>query len=157
MRRITSSLLLLVLSVASLRAISVHADDGLKGIDTSHGTCRKLMIAGRDRTSDCKDVLLNTRYVDGRTGFYFVTLDGTMITFSSPNELAQRQPSRTHVYPIDSIIFKVEGEIRRVPARGVCRPANPASASSSLSCQANSEVGKFEGEFLASATKASGL
>jgi hypothetical protein len=146
-----------MLSAACVTAMPVHAEDGLKGIDTLHGTCRKLTIAGKDRTFDCKDVLLNTRYVDGRTGFYFVTLDGTMITFSSPSELAQRQPSRTHVYPIDSIIFKVEGEIRRVPAKGVCRPANPANASSGLSCQANSEVGKFEGEFLASATKASGL
>ena len=155
MRTITSSLLLL--SAASLSAISVHAEDGLKGIDTLHGTCRKLTIAGKDRTSDCKDVLLNTRYVDGRTGFYFVTVDGTMITFSSPSELAQRQPSRAHFYPIDSIIFEVEGEVRRIPAKGVCRPTNPANASSGLSCQANSELGKFEGEFLTSATKASGL
>jgi len=80
-----------------------------------------------------------------------------MITFSSPNELAQREPSKSRVYPIDSIIFKFEGEIRRVPAKGVCRPTNPANPSSSLGCQADSAVGKFEGEFWAAPTKASGL
>ncbi|UFZ02496.1 hypothetical protein LQG66_24825 [Bradyrhizobium ontarionense] len=139
-----------------MTATAVHAEDGLKGTDTLHGTCRKLTIAGRDRASDCKDVLLNTRYVDGRTGFYFVTLDGTMITFSSPGGLAQRQHAKTLVYPIDAIIFKIEGEIRKIPARGACRPANPTNASSSLSCQADSELCKFGGEFLTGATKAAG-
>ena len=157
MERILSSLSLLMLGAAWVTATPVRAEDGLKGIDTSHGTCRKLTLAGTDRTSDCKDVLLNTRYVDGRTGFYFLTLDGTMITFSSHNQLAPQQPSTSRIYAVDSIIFKIEGEIRKMPARGACRRADPTHASSTLRCRADSEMGKFEGEFVASATKASGL
>jgi len=69
MDRILSSFSLLMLSAACVTAMPAHAEDGLKGIDTLHGTCRKLTIAGTDRTSDCKGVLLNTRYVDARIGF----------------------------------------------------------------------------------------
>lgn len=86
-----------------------------------------------------------------------MTLDGAMITFSSAGGLGQRRTSRTRVYPIDMIIFKVEGEIRKVPARGLCRPANPTNAPARLGCRADSEVGKFEGEFLPSGAEASSL
>lgn len=153
MKRIISALALLVLSAASLAARSVQADDGLKGIDTLHGACKKLTIAGKDQTSDCKGVLLNTRYADQRTGFYFVTLDGTMITFSSPGNLSQREASTAGTYPVDMIIFKIEGDVRRLAAKGMCRSSKPAAAFAKLSCRADSELGRFEGEFVPDGSK----
>ncbi|XUM23959.1 hypothetical protein ACRAVF_12330 [Bradyrhizobium oligotrophicum S58] len=147
MRTTASSVWLLALGAASLPAMSARAEDGLKGIETFRGACKKLTVAAKDRTADCKGVLLNTRYSDGRAGFYFVTLDGGMITFSSPGDVEQRQPA--NAYPVDMIIFKVDGDIRKLTAKGMCRAKNIAGALSGLSCRADSEAGRFEGEFSA--------
>ncbi|WP_139020616.1 hypothetical protein [Bradyrhizobium sp. ORS 285] len=156
MRRIISSLSLLAVCAANLPAMSVRAEDGLKGIETLHGACKKLTVAAKDRTSECKGVLLNTRYDDGRTGYYFVTLDGAIITFSSPGEADPRTAATARAYPVDMIIFKAEGDIRKLAAKGACRATLPSGALSGLSCRADSEVGRFEGEFTAG-TKAPGL
>ena len=155
MRRIVSALSLLALGAASLAARSVHADDGLKGIDTMHGVCKKLTVAGKDRRSDCKGVLLNTRYADRRTGFYFVTLDGTMITFSGPGDLSQREATTTGTYPIDIITFKIEGDVRKLTAKGMCHTSKPVAALAKLRCRADAEFGRFEGEFLPDGSKPS--
>lgn len=56
MRKTASSVWLLALGAASLPAMSVRAEDGLKGIETFHGPCRKLTVAAKDRTADCKGV-----------------------------------------------------------------------------------------------------
>ncbi len=145
----------------SLPAMSAGAEDGLKGIDTFHGACKKLTIAAKDRTADCKGVLLNTRYADRRTGFYFVTLEGGMITFSSPGDLEPRQPANAHAYAVDMMIFKLDGDIRKLAAKGMCRMKDTACALSSLTCRADSEAGRFEGEFFAESkaagTKAAGV
>ncbi|GLH80752.1 hypothetical protein SSBR45G_56610 [Bradyrhizobium sp. SSBR45G] len=148
MRRIVSFLSLLVLIPASLVARPAHADDGFKGIDTLHGTCKKLAVAGKERTSDCRGVLLNTRYADQRTGFYFVTTDGAMITFSSPGELSQRESKVAGAYPVDMMILKIEGDVRRVAAKGMCHTSKLTIATAKLNCLADSELGRFEGEFV---------
>ncbi|WP_315735088.1 MULTISPECIES: hypothetical protein [unclassified Bradyrhizobium] len=50
MRKTASSVWLLALGAASLPAKSVRAEDGLKGIETFHGACKKLTVAeGPDR------------------------------------------------------------------------------------------------------------
>ncbi len=56
MRKAASSVWLLALGAASLPTMSVRAEDGLKGIETFHGPCRKLTVAAKDRTADCKGV-----------------------------------------------------------------------------------------------------
>jgi hypothetical protein len=79
-----------------------------------------------------------------------------MTTFSSPGDQDQGQPSIIRVFPIDMIIFKVARDICKVAAKGVCRLASPPDAAARLSCLADSAAGRFEGEFLAAGTKASG-
>ncbi|MGJ5208107.1 hypothetical protein [Bradyrhizobium sp. HKCCYLR20261] len=54
------------------------------------------------------------------------------------------------------IIFKAEGDIRKLAAKGACRATQPSGALSGLNCRAESEAGRFEGEFSV-ATKAPGL
>ncbi|MGJ4915334.1 hypothetical protein [Bradyrhizobium sp. SZCCHNR3003] len=109
----------------------------------------RVVLAAKDRTADCKGALLNTRYSDGRAGFYFVMLAGGMMTVSSPGDVEQRQPANARAYPVDMIIFKVDGDIRKLTAKGMCRAKNMAGALSGLTCRAGSEAGRFEDGFSA--------
>ncbi|MGJ5092990.1 hypothetical protein ACQR18_13020 [Bradyrhizobium oligotrophicum] len=47
------------------------------------------------------------------------------------------------------IIFKVDGDIRKLTAKGMCRANNMTGALSGVTCRADSEAGRFEGEFSA--------
>jgi hypothetical protein len=66
---------------------------------------------------------------------------------SLPAMSEQRQPGNARAHPVDMIIFKVEGDIRKLAAKGVCRTTSPAGALSDMTCRADSEAGRFEGKF----------
>ncbi|WP_316166216.1 MULTISPECIES: hypothetical protein [unclassified Bradyrhizobium] len=82
------------LGVLMISAAPSLADARLTGMVVVKGTCQKLIVAGKDRSSECKGALLNTDYDDQRTGFYFTLLDGSVVTFSNRGDL-QEQPGLT--------------------------------------------------------------
>ena len=145
-----------VAGVLLMSADSGRADSRLTGMATVMGTCQKLVIAGQDRSLECTGRLLNTDYDDRRTGFYFILLNGGVITFSNRGDLEERAGPDKRVAPVDLVIIGQypNKKIDRVPAKGRCRYGNLFKGRPSLiECSADSELGRFEATFLSNGEK----
>ncbi|WP_316230216.1 hypothetical protein [Bradyrhizobium sp. SZCCHNR1051] len=141
--------LMLMLSAAPSRA-----DARLTGMVVVKGTCQKLIVAGEDRSSECKGALLNTDYDDQRTGFYFTLLDGSVVTFSNRGDLQEQPGPDKFVTPVDMMIIgQSRKTINKVTAKGQCRHGNPFKGPDLIECTADSEIGRFEGLFLSNGEK----
>jgi len=132
-----------------------RADSRLTGMATVKGTCQKLVIAGQDRSLECTGRLLNTDYDDQRTGFYFILLNGGVITFSNRGDLEKKVGPDKRVTPVDLVIIGQypDKKIDRVAAKGRCRYGNPFKGPSLIECSADSELGRFEATFLSDGEK----
>ncbi|WP_315724058.1 MULTISPECIES: hypothetical protein [unclassified Bradyrhizobium] len=155
MRSTALAVAVFAISFISMPADPALADPRLTGMAIVKGTCKKLVIAGKDRSADCKGVLLNTDYDDQRTGFYFTLLDGGVITFSNRGDLEERPGPDDIVTPVDLMIIgqSPKQSINRLKAKGRCRHGNPFKGPSLLECTADSELGRFEGTFLSNGEK----
>src|SRR5215213_4765622 len=81
------------------------SQSGPTAIAALQGTCRKLIVAGRDVSEECSPNVFNTNYTDGRSGFYFVTTDGAAITFSGIGARQLKPNPDSAIQPIDMVIF----------------------------------------------------
>jgi hypothetical protein len=146
---------MLVAGVLLTSAGSGRADSRLTGMAIMTGACQKLVIAGQDRSLECTGRLLNTDYDDHRTGFYFMLLNGGMITFSNRGDLEQRAGPDKRVSPVDLVMIGEypSKKINSVAAKGRCKYGNPFKGPSLIECSADSELGHFEATFLSSGQK----
>ncbi|WP_315812033.1 hypothetical protein [Bradyrhizobium sp. SZCCHNR2028] len=142
------------LGVLMISAAPSRADARLTGMVVVKGTCQKLIVAGEDRSSECKGALLNTDYDDQRTGFYFTLLDGSVVTFSNRGDLQEQPGPDKFVTPVDMMIIgQSRKTINKVTAKGQCRHGNPFKGPDLIECTADSEIGRFEGLFLSNGEK----
>jgi hypothetical protein len=147
-----------VVSVAFCGAIyfssAIQAQEvGVTGMMTLDGTCKKLVVKGKDRTADCKGTLLNVDYSDGRTGFYFVTTDQLIVTFSNKGKQVHPDPN-TAIAPVDMVIVGKDGKFERITAVGTCKLTNPhLGRPAPVECKAEAASDVFEGFFISDGGK----
>jgi hypothetical protein len=144
---------MLVAGVLLTSAGPGRADARLTGMAIVKGTCQKLVVAGKDRSSECKGMLLNTDYDDQRTGFYFTLLDGGVVTFSNRGDLEEKSGPDEITSPVDMVITTRNQKINKVDAKGRCRFGDPFKGPALLECTAESKGGHFEGTFLSNGEK----
>ncbi|MDF2599155.1 MAG: protein of unassigned function [Methylobacterium brachiatum] len=113
----------------------------------ANGTCDRLIIGGNDRSDACTGKLLNTIYLTGRVGFYFVTDNGAALTFTGLGDRQVKPDPDTAVQPIDGIIFGYGGKTDRAKAVGSCRFTNPYQKPGIVQCRADTPNGQFEASF----------
>ncbi|MGJ4946724.1 hypothetical protein ACQR1W_39635 [Bradyrhizobium sp. HKCCYLS1011] len=144
----------LMAAIALLSPVSAaRADAKVTGMVTIDGACKKLTVGGESRTTDCKGILLNTEYSDQRTGFYFTTIDGLIVTFSTRGDQEVRADANTITAPVDMMIVSRKGQIDRIKAAGTCRFGDPFRGPTVIECVADSEGGRYEGTFLSNGQK----
>jgi hypothetical protein len=130
------------------------AETRLSAMVTLQGACKKLVVAGKVRTSECTGKLLNTEYADGRLGFYFVTADGSMLTFSTRGENQVKTGQNTRVVPVDMVLPTTNGKTEKIPAVGTCKFTNPYQGiPAPVECVADSARGRYEAAFLSDGGK----
>ncbi|MGJ5175482.1 hypothetical protein ACQR16_03750 [Bradyrhizobium oligotrophicum] len=155
MKSATLTATMLVAGALLMSAGSGRADSRLTGMATVKGTCQKLVVAGQDRSLECTGSLLNTDYDDQRSGFYFILLNGGVITFSNRGDLEKRVGPDKRVAPVDLVMIGEypSKKINTVAAKGRCRYGNPFKGPSLIECSADSELGHFEATFLSNGEK----
>ena len=143
----------LVFIPASTRADDVTTYSALTGRCTAVVT----MDVVTDPTRCAKQVV-NIEYPSGRTGFMFVLNqrgDATPTVFSFLGDGArQLHPNGdTAIQPIDHVYVTSEGSTDDLPAAGWCRITNPHQRTPArVSCSADSDRGRFAGEFIGDGT-----
>jgi hypothetical protein len=93
--------------------------------------------------------LLNTSFDNGRSGYYFTTTDGVLITFTGPANRQTKTDPDNAIEPIDAVIINHSKENKPVTleADGQCKISNPNKGPAPVSCAATTPKGKFEAEF----------
>ena len=122
------------------------------------GSCiDAVKIFGRHfKKPTCKP-LINTRYKDNRTGFYFMT-DNTILTFSGAAPQVKTSADSV-IQPIDLILFNdyEKGDPNnpnKLRAAGACKFANPYQGISiTIECDAETSQGRFAGKFRTDGSK----
>jgi hypothetical protein len=151
MRRIFISWLVAATSFAAVSLPDIAgADNGvpMKSMAIVKGRCNHLIVLGSDKTNACQSKMLNTEFVDGRSGFYFVASDDVVISFSGMGPGQIKLNEDIAIQPIDTIIVGVKGRTSKVRAVGKCRFENPLKGSVPISCQADTPEGIFEADFV---------
>lgn len=129
-------------------SFALAKDAKLIGLMALHGSCKTLVVQGKDRTSDCAGKLINMSYNSGRTGFYFVTNDGAVFTFSGEGDKQIKIDENNVVSPVDMLILPVNGKPESLKAVGECRYTNPYNGPSPVTCHAETAFGSYDGSFL---------
>ncbi len=139
----TSLLTTFVVVIALLDSGARGAE--LNGTATIKGRCTKLILADQV-VRGCQGILLNTSYADGRSGFYFVSGD-TIVTFTGAGSRQIMQGPDKVAQPIDQVITSIKGKPRQAKAVGSCRFGNPYKGAVTIECRADTQQGRYEGDF----------
>lgn len=141
-RVLISMLALLVWSMA----VSAEQNKAtLTAMFSVDGECSMLLHFGDDLP--CRDIVLNTEYDSGRTGFYFAheSGEGGIVTFSGMGQEQQAPSENLRLQPLDLIIL--DGGPRQ--AVGFCTFENPFAGQARIECSAFTENGElFSGFFV---------
>lgn len=132
--------------IASTPVLAEEQHASLTAMFSVAGECQMLVVSEEERP--CKDVVINTEYDSGRTGFYFIddSEGGGVISFSGMGR-EQRSPAENlRLQPLDAVIL----EGGRVPAVGICSFENPFGGQSRIQCSAFVESGKMYSGFFIS-------
>jgi hypothetical protein len=150
------SALIVVAATIAMPATGI-AQSKLAAMVTLQGTCKKLVIKGKMRTSDCAGKLLNTEYSDGRLGFYFVMNDGMTLTFSTRGAEEVKADENTSIVPVDGLLVGLKGQVDKIPAAGTCKFTNPyRGIAAPIECAADTALGRYEATFLSDGSKPDG-
>lgn len=116
------------------------------------GSCKKLVIFGRDKTKSCAGKLINAVYENGRSGFWFVLARDRIVAFSGYSQKTVGDRSGADIRPIDRIIIQGPGMPADAPipaAVGVCRMTNPDRGAIRVECKGMVDgAGVVEGAFV---------
>jgi hypothetical protein len=143
----------LVVSAATARADDVTTYAALSGRCTA-----VVMLDIVADPSRCAKQVVNVEFPSGRFGFMFVLNqrgDATPVVFSFLGDGARQlhPDGDTAIQPIDHVYFTIEGSTDDLPAAGSCRFTNPHQGTPArVSCSADSDRGKFSGEFIGDGT-----
>ena len=132
--------------IASAPVLAEEQRASLTAMFSVTGECQMLVVSEEERP--CKDVVINTEYDSGRTGFYFIddSEGGGVISFSGMGR-EQRSPAENlRLQPLDAVIL----EGGRVPAVGICSFENPFVGQARIQCSAFVESGKMYAGFFIS-------
>jgi hypothetical protein len=136
-----------LVALTALAAFSTPAvaQSQLTALASQKGRCTKLVHAGKV-LKPCKNILVNSNYSDGRSGFYF-TAGNTVLTFSGfGSQQINEGPDRV-TQPVDMIITSASGKSAKYRAVGTCRFGNPYKGRTKIECSAAAPLGQFEGVF----------
>lgn len=123
------------------------------GLVILSGTCTKLIVNGKDQTSECGNKILNTDYSDSRTGFYFTTNSDLILTLSGIGDRQVKLDANNVVMPIDMVILGLKEQNDPVTVVGTCKFANPYLGPVLVTCKAEGALGTFEGSFMTDGSK----
>jgi hypothetical protein len=140
----TAAVVLAVIGAASSPAAIAQDIPGLIGMASLTGTCEQLIAAGNDFSPHCSDMILQSIYDNGRTGFTLIIGDqGTVVTFSGM-EGAKPDPD-SQLQSVDKVILNLG--IDGVPpssteTKGSCSYRNPYKGPMTIGCHAVDDEGK---------------
>ena len=136
---------ILAVSLACSGVVAEEKKSDLTSMFSVAGNCMMLVFANEQRP--CKDVIINTEYDSGRTGFYFLdeSEGGAIISFSGMGQEQQSPAESLRLQPLDAIVF----DGGREPAVGFCTFENPFVGAARIECSAFLENGElFSGFFM---------
>jgi hypothetical protein len=125
----------------------------LDGFAVMNGTCRRLIVAGKDLSKDCMGKVTNTMYEStGRTGFLFVTRSGNVVVNFTGMDTPAVGDHAASV--LDHVIFtqgktgSKRAEHNGYRATGTCTYTNPYAGPSHINCSASTKKGLFSASFV---------
>ncbi len=125
---------------------------------TLTGHCEKLVVAGRDVTSQCGDSLSNA-VSRNRTAFDFTTRDGQVVSFSGNGAQQEATEETDPLQPINVVTESRSGSEIGAPvlAIGACRFSTPEPGRTAIACEAKTGDGRaYAGTFVTAAKAAPG-
>lgn len=119
-----------------------------ESVGAVQGECKKLVVAGRDRSSECRPAVAVLIYRDGRKSFAF-SGEGMMVSFSGTREESSGNEARLTLDAVTVASYAAGGEVATdpSPATGTCEFSNPWAGRSYIRCVATTPSGKFRGLF----------
>jgi hypothetical protein len=139
----------MILLLATALSLAPAAQDlsllaNMAGID---GTCKKLTVAGSDRTADCPTSLINIAYKNARSSFMVQVGDDSMVSFYGDDHAATGNTA-TLVLRSMTITRLGQTHARSVPATGECTYTNPYAGPSHVECHATTAEGDYALSFV---------
>jgi len=112
--------------------------------------------------SVCSNKVLNVEFPNGRMGFAFTLQNSkgnpTIVSFFGDGSKQLHIDADTAMQPIDHVNFTFQGSTDRLVAAGSCRFSNPYKGKpAGVSCTADTNQGKFAGEFISNGVAPSKL
>jgi hypothetical protein len=146
----TNSLRLALLCALLGLPSAAHAQAALR-LD---GTCEKLVIAEKDLSAACSNVLTNA-VSRNRTSFDFSTADGPAVSFSGNGAQQEATEETDPLQPINAVVVGKDGT--PTLAIGACRFSTPEPGRTAITCEASAADGRlFAGTFVTAAKTAVG-
>lgn len=122
------------------------------------GTCRKLVIDGRDLSASCAGTLVN-RVSRDRTSFDFAAGDGRSVSFSGNGAPQEATEETDPLQPINLVLVDAPAGQPGTPtlAIGACWFSSPQPGRTAITCEARAADGRgFAGTFVTVAGAAPG-
>jgi hypothetical protein len=137
-------------------ASTAHADD-LTTYTALAGRCTGIVAIDVAAAAVHCPKVVAIEFPSGRSGFMFLLnrSGATPLVFSFFGDGAKRlhPDAATTIQPIDRVYFTIEGRTDDVAAAGSCRLAKPHTAAHArISCSADTDRGRFAGEFIGDGT-----
>jgi hypothetical protein len=111
-----------------------------------HGSCVKLVIAGKDRSAECKPSLVNAAYPTGNSSFMFPVGDTAIVSFFGRDNAAVSDKSVIYLQRV-TVRIGTEEDASSSDVQGTCTYTNPYVGPAQISCHADSPRGSYEAEF----------
>jgi hypothetical protein len=131
-----------VATIALLLPSHAGAADHIQAFATLKGKCEKLVLAGADMSARCGNIVSQTAYHSGRTGFY-VTVGDHVVTFSGIE--GAKPDADTQLQSVDTVLLNF-GPDKAKPAvktaTGGCAYSNPYLGPMTISCDAVDDGGE---------------
>jgi hypothetical protein len=153
--RVVNSMNRVLVPLAFVLTLHAAHADNLTILATLTGKCTS--VTAMDVVTDpalCVPKMTNIEYPNGRLGFIFLMsrkhdARSVVISFFGDGEKQLHLDKDTAMQPIDRVHFTFQGSTDDFIAAGSCRFSNPyKNAPAKVSCTADTNRGKFEGEFI---------
>jgi hypothetical protein len=109
------------------------------------GRCSTLVLAGKDMTAECTQVLVNAAYPTGNSSFMFTVGGNAMVSFFGRDNPAIGDHAMIYLQRVsfrDSSPDNPSSEVS-----GICTYANPFAGPAVIDCKADSKDGPFRAVF----------
>ncbi len=128
---------------------NASAAPSLKSIS---GRCTRIVVAGTNISKNCSGKVVNITYDNGRSGYWFVLKDGSILSFSGELAKSIFNKDGSALQPIDQVTFAKETDGAppgSAVAIGACHMTDPSKGKAFLKCRAKINGDQyFEGAFV---------